>query len=198
MGVVAKNPISKLMPVPALQVSEVFLDDSTTPIRIMYLKEALQLAQFVAVFVLVPGLSAEGRRAPSQIAGSAALDENPATSELGKLLRKTMTRPKARSAESDLVFGDVNVSFSSMEACRKGEPVKLTRLEFKTLKYLAQNPGRVIARDELLNQVWGYKNYPCTRTVDNHILRLRQKLERNASRPIHFQTMHGVGYKFLP
>jgi DNA-directed RNA polymerase subunit beta len=76
--------------------------------------------------------------------------------------------------------------------------VKLTRLEFKTLKYLAQNPGRVIARDELLNQVWGYKNYPCTRTVDNHILRLRQKLERDACRPIHFQTMHGVGYKFLP
>ena len=186
------------MPVPAQQVSGVFLDDSTTPIRIVHLQEALQLAQFVAVIVLAPGLPAEGGHAPSQIAGSAAFDENSATSELGKFFSKTMTRHKAGSAESDLVFGDVNVSFSSMEACRKGEPVKLTRLEFKTLKYLAQNPGRVIARDELLNQVWGYKNYPCTRTVDNHILRLRQKLERDACRPIHFQTMHGVGYKFLP
>ena len=198
MGIVAKNPISKLMPVPAQQVSGVFLDDSTTPIRIMHLKEALQLAQFVAVIVLAPGLPAEDGRAPSQIAGSAGLDENPATSELGKFLSKTMTRPKAGSAESDLVFGDVNVSFSSMEACRKGEPVKLTRLEFKTLKYFAQNPGRVIAREELLNQVWGYENYPCTRTVDNHILRLRQKLERDGCRPFHFRTVHGVGYTFLP
>ena len=102
------------------------------------------------------------------------------------------------ATKSELVFGDVKVSFSSMEASRKGEPVKLTRLEFKTLKYFAQNPGRVIARDELLNQVWGYENYPCTRTVDNHILRLRQKLERDACRPFHFQTVHGVGYKFLP
>ena len=85
-----------------------------------------------------------------------------------------------------------------MDASRKGEPVKLTRLEFKTLKYFAQNPGRVIARDELLNQVWGYENYPCTRTVDNHIVRLRQKLERDACRPFHFRTVHGVGYKFLP
>jgi len=50
----------------------------------------------------------------------------------------------------------------------------------------------------LLNEVWGYENYPCTRTVDNHILRLRQKLERDPSRPIHFRTVHGVGYKFLP
>jgi len=68
----------------------------------MHLKEALQLAQFVAVIVLTPGLPAEDGRAPSQIAGSAALDENPATSELGKFLSKTITGPKARSAESDL------------------------------------------------------------------------------------------------
>ena len=96
------------------------------------------------------------------------------------------------------VDGDVRVSFSSMDASRKGEPVKLTRLEFKTLKCFVQNSRRVIARDELLNQVWGYENYPCTRTVDNHILRLRQKLERDTCRPFHFRTVHGVGYKFLP
>jgi DNA-binding response OmpR family regulator len=126
----------------------------------MHLKEALQLAQFVAVIVLAPGLPAEDGRAPSQIAGSAALDENAATSELCKFLSKTMTRPKARSAESDLVFGDVNVSFSFMEASLKGEPVKLTAMEFKTLKYLAQNTRRVISRDELLNEVWVMKTIP--------------------------------------
>src|SRR5258708_23145427 len=109
-----------------------------------------------------------------------------------------MTQVKAKSAESAFVFGDVTVSFSCMEASRKGELVKLRALEFKTLKYLAQNTRRVIWRDELLNEVWGYENYPCTRAVDNHILRLRQKLERDPSRPIHFRTVHGVGYKFLP
>ena len=101
-------------------------------------------------------------------------------------------------AESTFVFGDVTVSFSAMEALRDGEPVALTTMEFKTLQYLIQNARRVISRDELLNEVWGYENYPCTRTVDNHILRLRQKLERNPSRPVHFQTMHGAGYKFVP
>jgi len=71
-----------------------------------------------------------------------------------------MTRPKARSAESDVVFGDVNVSFSSMEASLKGEPVKLPAMEFKALKYLAQNTRRVISRDELLNEVWVMKTIP--------------------------------------
>jgi hypothetical protein len=198
MGVVAKNPISQLMPVPAEQASRVFPDDSTTPIRIMHLKEVLQLAQFVTVIVLVPEPPTEDGRASSQIAGSTALDENPATSKLGGFFSKTMAQPKVGSAESDLVFGDVKVSFSSMEASRQGKPVTLTALEFKTLKYLAHNERRVISRDELLNEVWGYENYPCTRTVDNHILRLRQKLERNPSQPIHFRTVHRAGYKFLP
>jgi DNA-binding response OmpR family regulator len=198
MGVVAKNPISNLMQVPAQQVSGFFPDDSATPIRVMHLKEALRLAQFVAVIVLAPEAPAEDAPAPSQIGGSTALAGKPARSELGEFLSKAITQPKVRSAESDLVFGDVNVNFSSMEASLKGAPVKLTAMEFKTLKYLAQNTRRVISRDELLNEVWGYENYPCTRTVDNHILRLRQKLEKDPSRPIHFRTVHGVGYKFLP
>ena len=81
---------------------------------------------------------------------------------------------------------------------RDGEPVVLTAQEFKTLKFLVQNPERVITRDELLNEVWGYQNYPSTRTVDNHILKLRQKLERDPANPVHFRTVHGVGYKFVP
>jgi DNA-binding response OmpR family regulator len=85
-----------------------------------------------------------------------------------------------------------------MEARHKGQPVTLTVLEFKTLKYMIRNEGRVISRDELLNEVWGYEKYPCTRTVDNHILKLRQKLEREPSRPVHFRTVHSAGYKFLP
>jgi DNA-binding response OmpR family regulator len=79
----------------------------------------------------------------------------------------------------------------------QGQPVVLTALEFKALKYFIQNARRAISRDELLNHVWGYENYPCTRT-DNHILRLRQKLESDPSRPVHLRTVHGTGYKFLP
>jgi len=66
------------------------------------------------------------------------------------------------------------------------------------LKFLVQNAERVISRDELLNEVWGYQNYPSTRTVDNHILKLRQKLEKDPANPVHFRTVHGMGYKFVP
>jgi hypothetical protein len=91
-----------------------------------------------------------------------------------------------------LVFGEVTVNFPEMLAYRGSKPIPMTNMEFKMLKYLIQNARRVISRDELLNEVWGYENYPCTRTVDNHILRLRQKLEREPSRPVNFQTVHGA------
>jgi Transcriptional regulatory protein, C terminal len=97
-----------------------------------------------------------------------------------------------------LVYGDVTISFSAMEVHRRGQLVTLTLKEFKTLAYLLKNARRVISRDELLNEVWGYQCYPCTRTVDNHILRLRKKLEPEPALPKHFRTVHGIGYKFLP
>ena len=96
-----------------------------------------------------------------------------------------------------LMFGDARIDFTSMEATRGGKPVTLTAQEFKLLKYLASSPGRVISREELLNEVWGYQNYPSTRTVDNHILRLRQKLESDPAAPEFLITMHGAGYKFI-
>ena len=74
----------------------------------------------------------------------------------------------------------------------------MTAQEFKLLHYLARWPEKVISREELLNEVWGYHNYPSTRTVDNHILRLRQKLEPDPANPRFFLTMHGAGYKFVP
>ena len=66
------------------------------------------------------------------------------------------------------------------------------------LAYLIKNPRRVISREELLNEVWRYENYPRTRTVDNHILKLRKKLEAEPANPKHFHTVHSFGYKFLP
>jgi two-component system, OmpR family, alkaline phosphatase synthesis response regulator PhoP len=97
-----------------------------------------------------------------------------------------------------LSFGNIEVDFTSMEAKRAGHPVSVTAQEFKLLKFMAESPGRVFSREELLNEVWGYQNYPSTRTVDNHILRLRQKLEPDASRPQFFVTVHSAGYKFVP
>jgi DNA-binding response OmpR family regulator len=104
-------------------------------------------------------------------------------------------RPNTGAAQS---FGDVIVDFSKMEVARDSQPVTLTAQEFKVLKFLMENAERVVSREELLNEVWGYQNYPSTRTVDNHILKLRQKLEKDPAQPIHFRTMHGAGYKFVP
>src|SRR6202045_2027680 len=102
------------------------------------------------------------------------------------------------NATDTFEFGGVKGRFSTMEIHRNGRPVILRSKEFKTLAYLIKNPRRVISRDELLNEVWGYENYPCTRTVDNHILRLRKKLETEPGNPKHFHTVHSSGYKFLP
>jgi len=109
-------------------------------------------------------------------------------------------RDSTRLAERRVArFADVCVDFIKVEVSRmSGEVITLTNQEFKTLKCLVTNPGRVFSRDELLNEAWGYQNYPTTRTVDNHILKLRQKLERDPGRPVHFLTVHSVGYKFVP
>jgi DNA-binding response OmpR family regulator len=95
-------------------------------------------------------------------------------------------------------FGDVKVDFTKMDVRREGNLVQLTSQEFKVLKFMIQNAERVLTREELLNDVWGYRNYPSTRTVDNHILRLRQKLEKDPGNPLHFRTVHSAGYKFVP
>jgi DNA-binding response OmpR family regulator len=76
---------------------------------------------------------------------------------------------KNPNAADTFEFGGVKGCFSTMEIHRSGRPVILTCKEFKTLAYLIKNPRRVISRDELLNEVWGYEKYPCTMTVDSHI-----------------------------
>lgn len=96
-----------------------------------------------------------------------------------------------------VAFDDVSVDFARMEITRNGQPVVLTAQEFKLLRFFVQNADRVVSREELLNKVLGYHNYPTTRTIDNHVLRLRQKLERDPGNPVHFRTIHGAGYKFV-
>jgi len=117
--------------------------------------------------------------------------------ELLARVRAALRRTVRKEATEVASFDGISVDFSKMEVLRDGVAVTLTAQEFKTLKFMVHNPERVITRDELLNEVWGYQNYPSTRTVDNHILKLRQKLERDPANPVHFRTVHGVGYKFL-
>ncbi len=107
-------------------------------------------------------------------------------------------RRSGRVDVGDVVsFDGISINFAKMEVVRDGQQLEFTAREFNALKFLVQNPERVISRDELLSEVWGYQNYPSTRTVDNHILKLRQKLERDPTNPVHFRTVHGVGYKFV-
>ena len=100
-------------------------------------------------------------------------------------------------ANTDYAFGDVAINFNSREVIRGCEKVSLTAQEFRLLKYFIDNAGKVLSRETLLNEVWDYQNSPTTRTVDNHILRLRQKLEPNPANPQYFLTLHGEGYKFV-
>jgi DNA-binding response OmpR family regulator len=117
--------------------------------------------------------------------------------ELLARVRAALRRTVRTASDEVVTFGGISVDFTKMDVTRDGQPVGLTAQEFKTLKFFAQNAERVISRDELLNEVWGYQNYPSTRTVDNHILKLRQKLEKDPSNPVHFRTVHGMGYKFV-
>jgi two-component system, OmpR family, alkaline phosphatase synthesis response regulator PhoP len=109
-------------------------------------------------------------------------------------VRRLDHAPEKRELDS---FADVEVNFTRMELRKAGALVPLTPQEFKMLRFFLNNEERVITRAELLNEVWGYNSYPTTRTVDTHILRLRQKLEHDPSEPLHFRTVHGAGYKFV-
>ena len=118
--------------------------------------------------------------------------------ELVARLHALQRRTSQYIPESPYIFGNVRVDFMKVEVFRGCVQIPLARKEFRTLEFMIKNARRAISRDELLNKVWGYENYPSSRTVDNHILRLRQKLENDPSNPAHLLTIHGLGYKFMP
>ena len=119
------------------------------------------------------------------------------TRELLARIRALLRRasPEAKKA---YYFGDVEVDVERRVVTRKGEAVKFTPSEYNLLVYFLQNPDKPLTRDMILNSVWGYDHYPNTRTVDIHVVKLRQKLEPDPNVPRHFTTVHGVGYRFLP
>lgn len=94
-------------------------------------------------------------------------------------------------------FGSAEINFETWEASCRGAPVKLTSLEMKLLKYLVQHEGKVVSREELLTKVWGMNRPPATRTVDTFMLNLRKTFEDDPSRPVHFLSVRGTGYRFV-
>jgi len=118
--------------------------------------------------------------------------------ELTARVQAAIRRQRKPPAQKVYRFGDCEVDFSKMTIRRSGNPVVITAHEFKLLRFFTENAERVLSRDVLLNEVWGYNFYPTTRTVDNQILKLRQKLEPDPTNPKHLLTIYGAGYKFVP
>jgi DNA-binding response OmpR family regulator len=176
-----------------------FLDEDLTLVPASGIPEEFRkLSRFLAVIVLVPKAAIHDKTTHEEPGPNKSVTGLIDTGDVCLPLDAAKAWLRNPNATDTFQFGAVTGCFSTMEIHRNGRPVILTCKEFKTLAYLIKNPGRVISRDELLNEVWGYENYPCTRTVDNHILRLRRKLETEPAHPKHFQTVHRSGYKFLP
>jgi DNA-binding response OmpR family regulator len=110
---------------------------------------------------------------------------------------RRVQKAKTGDLPGELKFGEISIDFKCFEA-RKGEEIlNMSRKEFGVLRLLAARKGEVVTRDELLDEVWGYDQYPTTRTVDNHIGLIRNKIEDDPSKPHHLITVHGVGYKLV-
>jgi DNA-binding response OmpR family regulator len=111
---------------------------------------------------------------------------------------RAVLRRTGPDAERVVSFSDVLVNLERRTVTRKGQEVRFTPAEYNLLTFFLHNPDRPLSRDLILNSVWGYESFPNTRTVDAHVVRLRQKLEADPNCPRHFLTLHKVGYRFLP
>jgi DNA-binding response OmpR family regulator len=110
------------------------------------------------------------------------------------VLRRTSVLPKELDQHT---FGDVEVDLRRCRVLKSGKALDVSSKEFELLKYFICHAGETLSRHQLLEDVWGYEHYPTTRTVDTHLVRLRQKLEPNPEQPEYFLTVHGTGYRFV-
>jgi hypothetical protein len=194
--VIMKGQVMQIGQVPLQSRKEMPFIQSKYPPSTLTLKKILGSAKFIPVLVFIP-THVEADQLSRHMLGEDSFADIDG-GRLTEVLKKGDGTPKGQNDDATITFGDVTVDFVRMEAFRKKEPVVLTTLQLKTLRYLTRHARRVISRDELLGEVWGYEHYPTTRSVDNIIVKLRQKLEPNPSRPTHFRTIYGTGYKFVP
>jgi two-component system OmpR family response regulator len=170
-----------------------------------FCKQLRDAGQYVPVIMLTARSAAEER-----VRGldSGADDYMPKPFVLPELLarvRSALRRSGWRQSDSppdtalgELRFGQAIVNFDTHEATAFGKPVRLTQLELDLVQYFAQNAGRVLSREELLERVWKLRNAPNTRSVDNFIVRLRKYFEPLPDKPVHFLSHRGAGYRFVP
>ena len=119
------------------------------------------------------------------------------TRELLARIRAVLRRQPS-GQQKILAFADVEINLDRRVVTRRDQEIRFTPAEYNLLTFFLQNPDRPLSRDMILNSVWGYESFPNTRTVDAHVVRLRQKLEADPNCPRHFLTLHKVGYRFLP
>jgi len=118
--------------------------------------------------------------------------------ELLARVRAVLRRTSAQKVATDAVrIGDIDVDFKLHQARRGKARIDFTAREFELLRYFVQHTGQVVTREQILNEVWGYEEFPTTRTIDNFVAKLRQKIERAPHAPEHILTIHGSGYKFV-
>jgi len=110
---------------------------------------------------------------------------------------RRVQKAKTGDLPGELKLGEISIDFKCFEARKGGKILNMSRKEFGVLRLLAARDGEVVTRDELLDEVWGHDQYPTTRTVDNHIALIRNKIEDDPSKPRHLITVHGVGYKLV-
>ena len=110
------------------------------------------------------------------------------------ILRRASAAPKDQEHHA---FGDIEVDLRRCRVVKSGKLLDVSSKEFELLKYFISHSGETLSRDRLLEDVWGYDNFPTTRTVDTHLVRLRQKLEPDPEQPQYFLTVHGTGYRFV-
>jgi DNA-binding response OmpR family regulator len=119
------------------------------------------------------------------------------TRELLARIRAVLRRVPGQQ-DRIISFDETTVDIERRIVTRNGQEIRFTPAEYNLLTFFLQNPDRPLSRDMILNSVWGYESFPNTRTVDAHVVRLRQKLEADPNSPRHFLTLHKVGYRFLP
>ena len=193
----AISPLAQPEPEPNANAIR-FLDEKLTSVPASDIPEDFRkLSRYLPVIVLVPKSAVEDKATQKKVEPNKSVTVTD-TRNVSLPLDAAKAWLENSNTTDTFEFGGVRGRLSTMEIHRNGRPVILTSKEFKLLAYLIKNPRRVISRDKLLNEVWGYENYPSTRTVDNHILKLRKKLETDPAQPEHFDTVHCAGYRFLP
>jgi DNA-binding response OmpR family regulator len=194
----AISPFAQSKPAPDANAIR-FIDEKLTSVPASGVPEGFRkLSRFFTVIVLAPKSAVEDEATQKKLASNKSVTELTDSRNVSLPLDAAKAWLQNSNTTNTFEFGEVKGCLSTMQVYRNGRPVTLTSKEFKLLAYLINNPRRVISRDELLNEVWGYENYPSTRTVDNHILKLRKKLETDPAQPKHFDTVHCAGYRFLP